>query len=186
MAISVRKNPSEFIEAMAFAFNKMQSAVVTDGYHRDLTQLTSPVPVFSQSSIVLTNLTVTAANATTLATLVTLTNNLLGVLNTHMLDDQAHLKKDLVNAPNQDGYAFAVDLPTCEVALNAMKLLFTAHLTQSGVHPNNDTTSYGLPTNAVDQTTSQNLANALKTAVDTHMANAGSNFNTPRLNLLAD
>jgi hypothetical protein len=186
MAISVRKNVQEFMEAMAFAFNAMQSEVVTDGYHRDLTQYTTPVPVFAQASIVLTQVTVSAANATTLATLVTLTNNLLGVLNTHMLDAQAHLKADVVNAPTVDGYNQAVDLPSCEVLLNAMKLLFTAHLTQSGVHPNNDTTVYGLPTNAVDETTSQNLANAMKTAVNTHMANAGSNFNIPRLNLIAD
>ncbi len=180
MAISCRNDVSELVLALAFAHNQAQNALVTDGYHRDLTQNTTG-PILAVSDVVVTSVVVGATNATTLPTLVTLVNQVLGVLNQHMLDSQAHLKKDLVNLPNQDGYLAVqsnlftdAGLAQSIVNVNALKLLFTAHLTQSGVHANNDTTSYGLPSAATDLASAQTLANALKTAVNVHMANSCS------------
>lgn len=185
MAISSRKNSEELIEALVYAVNKLQANVTTPGFHRDLTQITSS-PLFNQSGIVVTNVTVSAAAATDLPTTVALANNVLGVLNTHMLDDQAHLIKDTVNCPSLDGYTFAVDLPTVEVLLNAVKALFNAHLTQTGVHVTNDTTNAVVAANATNLGTAETLANALKTSVNAHIGNASSTFNSPRINIVAD
>jgi hypothetical protein len=180
MAISSRDNVDELVLALAYAYNAAQSVLVTDGYHRDLTQNTSS-PILDEGAITVTTVTVSDANASNLATLVTLSNQILGVLNQHMFDDEAHLLRDYVNQPNEDGY-FSVQanlfsdggLAESIVNLNAMKALFTAHLTQSGIHPNNDTTSYGLPSNATNLATAETLANDLKAAVNTHMANCQS------------
>ena len=53
MAISCRKNSEEMLQALVFAHNSMQASVATDGYHRDLTQITS-CPLSDQSAIVVT------------------------------------------------------------------------------------------------------------------------------------
>lgn len=187
MAISVRNNVSELVLALAYAVNAMQSQVQTDGYHRDLTQTTS-TPILDVSGIVLTNVTVSAAAATNLATTIFSANQSLAVLgNMHMPDAQVHLKADVVNNPILDGYLPAVDLPSVEVLLNALATLFVAHLSQSGVHVHNDNTTYaGLSTPATDLTSSQNLANALKAAINTHMANAGTSLICPRVRVVSD
>jgi hypothetical protein len=190
MAISSRNNVDELVLALVYAVNSLQSKVVEDGYtcvHRDLTQNTNG-PLLNEGSIVVSTVTVSAPSATNLASLVVLSNQLLGVLNQHMFDDQAHLVKDFTNQPNQDGYVsvqanlFADGgLAACIVNLNAMRLLFTAHLTQAGVHLNNDPNSYGLPSASTNLSTAETLANDLAAAVNIHMALAGINVNTPRI-----
>jgi hypothetical protein len=186
MAISVRKNSEEMYLALAYALNAMQGQVQTAGYHRDLTEITNS-PIFTQSGIVLTQVTVSAPSATDLASALVLANQELAVLHMHLMDDQAHLIKDFVNDPYADGYAApATNLAELEVLLNALKLLFVAHCTQSGVHVNNDTTNYGLPTNATNLGNAKILANALATAMNTHMGNAGTSLNCPRIHIMDD
>lgn len=136
MAISCRNNVDELVLALAFAHNAMQSELCSDGYHRDLTQNTTS-PILNEGGISVTTVTVSAPAATNLATTVVLTNQLLGVLNQHMFDDQAHLIKDLVNQPNQDGYTQVTasldadgGLSESITLLNALKILFNSHLTQ--------------------------------------------------------
>src|ERR1019366_6096142 len=116
MAISVRKNSEELVIALAFALNKMQGQVESDGYHRDLTQVTS-CPIFNQSGIVLTTVTVSAPTSTDLPTTLVMANQVLAVLHMHMRDDQVHLKADLVNDGYLDGYNPAFDLPSVEALL---------------------------------------------------------------------
>lgn len=187
MAISCRNNTGELMLALAYALNAMQSQVQSDGYHRDLTQVTSS-PILNYQSITVTNVTVSAAAATDLPTTLVLANQVLAVLgNMHMPDDQVHLKADVTNNPIIDGYLPAVDLASVEVLLNALSTLFVAHLTQSGVHVHNDNTTYaGLSTPATSLVTAENLANSLKAAVNTHMLNAGTSLVCPRIRLIAD
>ena len=186
MAISVRKNSEELYIALAYALNAMQAQVQTAGFHRDLTQVTNS-PIFNQSGIVLTNVTVSAPSATNLPTCLTFANQELAVLHMHMMDGQAHLQRDFVNDPYNDGYgAPATDLPSLEVLLNALKLLFVSHCTQAGVHVNNDTTNYNLPANATNLSSARTLANALATAINTHMANAGVSLICPRIAIMDD
>jgi hypothetical protein len=186
MAISVRKNTEELVLALTYALNAMQSQVESDGYHRDLTQVTS-CPISNVQGIVLTNVTVSAASATTLATTLTLANQVLAVLHMHMEDDQVHMHADLVNDGYLDGYSPAFDLTSVEGLLNAAQVVFSAHLAQSGVHVHNDTTTYaGLSTPATSLASAENLANSLASAINTHMANAGTSLTCPRLHVMTD
>lgn len=175
MAISVRKNVSEAIIAIAYALNSSQldfTQAQADGYfHQDATQTTNG-PLFDVSQVVLTNVTVTAANASSLSTSLTLVNQLYGIMNLHFSDGEVHKKADLVNLPSADGYAnlAAVDLPSAIVLVNALKVLFNKHLTQSGVHLTNDAVNTVNTTNATDQTSVNNLANQMKTSLNAHMA----------------
>lgn len=201
MAISVRKEIDSVVWALVDAFNSLQDAGwVADGYHRDLSQLTSGDPN-DPASITLTTLSVDAAAATTLATTITLANNIHGVLHTHFLDAQAHLKADTVNDGYQDGYSVYVDGYSTSMAasvgaadlvavcneLNVSKIAFNAHLTQSGVHVNNDTGNSVATTNATDLSSAEALANALAAAINLHISGPGSSKgskNTPRINLI--
>lgn len=192
MAIQCRNDVSELVLALVAAHNAMQSVVQTDGYnqnttpyHQDLTQ-TNAIPILDAKNVVLTTVTVAAAAATNLATTLTLANQVLAVLgNMHMPDGQVHVKADTVNNPILNGYTPASTLATAEVLLNALSVLFVAHLTASGVHVHNDGTSYsGLSTPATDLTSSQNLANSLKAAVNTHMANVGGIPACPRIRVI--
>lgn len=187
MAISVRKDVDELVLALSYVLNAMQSQVQTDGYHRDLTQITS-APILDYSNITVTNVTVSAPTAVDLPTTIFMANQVLAVLgNLHMPDDQVHLIKDGYNNPIvNDGYVNAVDLPSVEALLNGLTSCFVAHLTQSGVHVHNDNTTYaGLTTPATNLTSSENLANSLKAAVNTHMANAGTSLICPRIKIVS-
>lgn len=188
MAISSRNTDQELMLAIAKAHNALQDALsqsLSDGYfHRDLTQTTSS-PIFTVGSIVVTPVVVSAANATSLPTSITLSNQLFGILNQHMSDGEAHLKSDGVNLQTLDGYQtqLASNLSTVEVLLNALKVIYNKHLTQAGVHQNNDTTNTVSTANATDQTTANALANALKTALNAHMGSAPVGM--PRINVVS-
>ncbi len=185
MAITVRKSLDSVVWALVAAHNlKQDDGSITDGYHRDLSQVTTGDPS-DPASITLTTLQVTAATASSLPTSITLTNNIIGVLSTHMADAHAHLLADATNNPTVDGYIAAIDLTTVKTNLNACKALFNAHLTQTNVHPNNDTANSVSTANATDQTTANNLANALKTAINAHIsAGKSGGHDSPRINLI--
>lgn len=135
---------------------------LSDGYyHRDKTSSQSTV-----DGSVSTLLTVTAANASNLGTSLTLGNELRGVFSFHCKDDSSHLVKDTVN--DIDGYAQATTLLTLQTLLNAMKVKYNAHLSQSGVHVNNDPNTVGTA-DATDQSSANTLANALKAALNIHL-----------------
>jgi len=191
MAISTSKQDRAYLNALAFALNKLQQVVVGgDGYHMDLTQTTSGDPL-SLSSLAVTTLTVNAPAATNSKTTIAMANNILGVFAMHVLDDGAHKMKDVVNDPFLDGYqtdgytgVLATDTTSVVNLLNGLAVLFEAHQTQTGVHVHNDGTNYGLVL-ATDLPSAETLANALATALNTHMANAGVTTNTPRVRITA-
>src|SRR5271154_4356653 len=128
MAIYVPKKLDQLIEVLVYAVNSLQGQLIVDGYHRDLTQTTSG-SLLTQDSIVLTQLTVNAASATSISTAITLVNNELGVLSFHMADDQVHLVADTVNNPSLDGYSPVVttgvlvtDTASVVTLVNALKV----------------------------------------------------------------
>jgi hypothetical protein len=89
----------------------------------------------------------------------------------HINDTIAHLVADTTNPT---AAADCTDLTTAESLVDDMRTKFRAHLTQTGVHVNNDGTT------TVDSTACDSLAhtvtvaNSLKAALNTHMANAMS------------
>lgn len=60
--------------------------------------------------------------------------------------------------------------------VNAIKTYFNAHLTQSGVHYNNDTTNTEGVANATTLNTCIALINSLRNHINTHVAHANANY----------
>lgn len=116
-----------------------------------------------------TALTVSAANATSLATSLTLANQLKQYFNVHRVDTLAHVTSDTTNTVST---ADATDLTTVIALANAIKTAFNAHLTQASVHCTNDGTNTVATANATDQTTANTLLNALKTSFNAHIQSA--------------
>lgn len=67
--------------------------------------------------------------------------------------------------------------------VNAIKTFFNAHLTQSGVHQNNDTTNTETTANASSLSTCIALINALRNHVNTHVAHANPSY--PQVRIIA-
>lgn len=111
--------------------------------------------------------TITAANATDLATSLTLVNQIKAVYEFHRVDLLAHTASDTTNAI---AAPLATDLATAQTLANELKTDYNAHRTQAGVHDNNDATNTITSANATDQGTLNTLLNELKTDINAHMA----------------
>lgn len=187
MALNVNKKTDNLLIALSYLYNAAQSVLCTDGYHTDRTQSTTG-NFLDRSNIVLTNLAITSPNATDLPTTITLTNELVGKMSVHFLDKQSHNQvADTTNNPSADGYSnTATDLPSCEIILNALQLLYGAHILRSDSHRSADTTPShtvsGTPS-ATSLGTAETLANALKAAFNLHTASAPT-VAMNRLNLI--
>jgi len=146
------------------------SGTLTDGYvthnfHRDISGVAGGTFEYPSS----TTLAVSAATAVDLPTVITLANNIRGVLLAHLSDDSAHQIKDTVNYNLMVATVVASDLPSVETLLNSMVTIYNAHRTQSGVHMNNDTFNLWLGGTAVDLPSSIILANQGAATVNDHI-----------------
>ncbi len=166
------KNDDSAVRALVQQYNVLHDAtisVTTDGYHRDI----SGVPGGDFSFPTSSNLQVSAATASNLATTLTLAKNVQGVMKVHFADDSAHLIADTVNVTFEtlliDNTSGATQLSSVILMLNREKLDFNAHLSQSGVHLKTDAHNTVSASDATDLGTSETLANALKTAVNSHI-----------------
>lgn len=192
MAISVPKNLDSIVYALVNVYNSLQSATILDGYHRDISQLTSG-SFQDPSLITLTTLQV-VGTAVDQPTTMALCDQIQGVLGVHMLDAQAHSIAD-VNKSILDGYvqngpyvaaSAAAQLVVLQNNLNAFKSVFNAHRTAVGVHANNDTGNISTASAAVDLATSETLSLDLKAKINSHISNAGlSSVNSPRINIVS-
>lgn len=119
---------------------------------------------------------VTAANATSLATSLTLVKSLLVAYATHRVDALAHDAADTTNTV-ASAVADVVDLASAITAANQLKAAYNAHLTQGGVHPNDDVANAVVAADASSTQGQLNtLANALKVAFNAHIVDG---FATP-------
>lgn len=112
--------------------------------------------------------TVGATNASDLPTSLVLTNQILWVYKFHMADTCAHKVAGVALA----SYANAPDLATAITRANDVKAKFNTHIASTSFHYNADSTNTIATTNASDQTTLNALLNAIKTAINAHMASA--------------
>ncbi len=119
-----------------------------------------------------TNLTVTAASATNLATSITLANNIRQVLVQHTPDAEAHLVADTFGSASTLATTVATDLLSVSNLANAAKTILNAHFLQTGVHVTNDTLNTNATAAATDQTSADTLLNALKTNINAHVGSA--------------
>lgn len=117
--------------------------------------------------------TVSTTNASTTDTAVALCQALMQAYVNHIADALAH---DAVDATNTLAYTRAqvVDEASAILAANDLKAKYNAHLTQSGVHPNNDATNSTSASNATNGASLYTLLNELKTDFNAHLADGMS------------
>lgn len=143
-------------------------AVFLPAYHKDVTSLTtgsfdSPAAANLASSI--------GTASVTLASAISVTQQLDLVYRTHLADTAAHVAADTTNVPSP-AIATVVDQASLNTYLNALQTSYNAHLTQAGVHLANDAVNTNATTVASTLATSITLVNALAASLLAHMARA--------------
>ncbi len=166
MAIQVRGNPDDVAFAIAAALNQLQTDAIGSFFHQSRTEITSTSNGHKNPTI--TRVTITSANATDLATSLTLLTELKADLNIHFADTIAH---NTAVSP-QVATASATDLATGITLANALKAQYGTHRTASNVHFTNDATNTVAAADATDQATLNTLINELKTDFNAHFASA--------------
>lgn len=128
-------------------------------------------------------ITVSAANATDLASSLVLVNQLKHVYNGpkgsapypgHRLDTGSGLAHKVADTTNSISSADATDLASAITLANELKAEFNAHIASTTFHYTADATNTVATANASDQTTLNALVNQLKTSLNAHMASAPS------------
>lgn len=114
---------------------------------------------------------ITAANASDLATSLTLAEQIRGVYNAHLDSDAAHKIKD-----PKPTLTAATTLATAITLANAIKSDYNTHRASTTYHANADATNVITSPDATDQSSLNTLLNELKTDLNAHIASgpAGS------------
>lgn len=162
MSTEVRKGTDTVITALVAAHNARQLAAVASFFHADVSQ-----------TVVGATLAVSAANASDLATSLTLANQVKGIYNTHVRDGVVPGNGAAGSHKTQGATvttADATDLPTGIALANAIKTAYTAHIASSAMHYTVDAANPIAAANASDQATLNTLLNELKTDLNLHMA----------------
>jgi hypothetical protein len=110
---------------------------------------------------------VTAANASDLATSLTLVNQLKSVYETHRQDTLCHKVAD---GTNVIAAPFATTLATAITLANEIKADYNTHRASTTFHYNADATNAVAAANASDQGTLNTLVNEIKGDLNAHMA----------------
>jgi hypothetical protein len=154
------------VAGLVAAWNAKQEASVSSNFHADITQKTSG----GDFAPVVANDTIGSANATDLATSLTLVNEIKSVSGRHFQDPRAH--NTAVTTPTT--LADATDLTTAVALGNDIKAIYNTggHVNASNVHFNNDSTNTIAAANATDQSTLNTLLNELKTDINAHIISA--------------
>lgn len=174
--LTIRKIDTDAVFAAVAALNSTRATLATlhSKVHASATGTTNSSDYTSPTA---SALQVTAANASSLATLRTLCRNIWSVGKAHFADDVAHAVADTTNLWG-DQPAEDASLEDLQTWLNARKASFTAHLTQSGVHYANDATTAIASDDATNQSTANALGNEIKGDLNAHinLALAGSSI----------
>jgi len=166
MSQEVRNDPDHIAYALLAAYNRVQADAIGSFFHQSRTENTTRGDYRNQS---VTRVTVSAANATDLATSVTLVNQIKAVLNQHFVDPNP-VHNTAVSAAVAT--ADATDLATGITLGNALKAAFNTHRTASNVHFTNDSTNAVSSADSTDQTSLNTLLNEMKGDVNAHLASA--------------
>ncbi len=114
--------------------------------------------------------TITAADATTLATSLTLTNDILGVYEFHMADTLAHKVAGVALA----SYVLVSTLANAITRANDVKSKYNTHRASTTYHYTADGTNVIAAADATDQSSLNTLLNELKADINLHMASGVS------------
>jgi hypothetical protein len=110
--------------------------------------------------------TVTSANASSLATSLTLVNEILEIYKFHMADTLAHKVVGVALA----SYDKATDLTSAMARANDVKAKMNVHIASTTYHYNADATNAIAAADATDQSSLNTLLNEIKTDLNAHMA----------------
>lgn len=122
------------------------------------------------------DINVTATNASDAATLLRLTNDLIVVYRAH-LEDPAFAEGGALShkvADTAPSLTIATDTASCITALNAIKSGYNTHRASTTYHYNADATNAVTSSDATDQASAITLANEIKTDLNAHIASAPS------------
>lgn len=134
--------------------------------HNDLKAQIGPASLFHLDA---SERTVTAANASDLATSLTLCNNLINTFRFHFADLLAH---KAVAASTLPAVGAGIDLASAITAANLMKASHNTECASTARHYTADATNTTAATNASDQSSLNTLLNELKGDLNAHMASA--------------
>ncbi len=160
MAITVRKTyPQAAVYASQHNLTKKQVGAGSS-VHNDATESARRI---------------SSADASDLATSLTLVNELRAKYELHRVDygdGLAHLAADSTNTISAP---VATNLATAQTLANELKSDYNAHRSQSGVHHNADSGNGISSSDASDQSSLNTLLNELKTDFNAHLAAAPTN-----------
>lgn len=156
MATKIRKT-DPLVSVYATAFNSLKAQIGAGAFfHLDKSELT-----------------VVSANASDLASSLTLCKELMNVYAFHLADTLAHKVVDSTNVVAAT-VASVVDLASAITAANQLKTAYTAHIASTTHNYNADATNTIAAVNATDQSSLNTLLNELKTDLNAHMASGPS------------
>lgn len=164
MAYTTRKLPDVMVNALVAAHNLRQEESVASFFHADTTQLTSG----DYTAPTVADDLVTAADGSSLATNLTLVNQIKAVLNRHFADTQAHDSAVSAAVATAD----ATDEATSVTLANALKSAYNTHLSAANVHFNNDGTNTVAAADASNTATVSTLVNEMKDDLNAHIISA--------------
>lgn len=149
---TVLRNTHPTIPPLATAINALKAQVgAGSSFHLDASEVT-----------------VTAANATDLASALVLVNQMLQVYRFHMADTLAHK----VVGVDLASYADATDLATAITRVNDIKAKYNVHRASTTHHYTADATNVVAVADATDLASLQTLANDVKAKLNAHFASA--------------
>lgn len=168
MAIQARKTSEEILYALVEAHNssRREATFLGTSFHADKTAQSR---TGDYKSPVAVDAAVAAADASDLATLLTLCADLGRVYALHLADSRGHKVADVANAvaaPVPD------DLATAQTFLNEMKADYNLHRASTTYHYTADATNAVASADGSDQATSETLANEIKTDLNAHIQGA--------------
>ncbi len=166
MAYQIRKVNDAMVNALVKALNDTRVGLVSTEVHHDVTARSATGDVRDPTAVALT---VDAAVASDLPTLLTLSNQAKSVYGIHIANTHVHLVAD---ATNTVAAADATDLATAQTLLNELKADYNTHRSEAGVHTNDDSGNAVAAADATNQATAETLANEIQTDLNAHMADA--------------
>jgi len=168
MSIPVRTGTDELIPAVVYALNELRKLSVSTNFHYSKT-VERAVWSGPKGTPTVTDCVINAANASDLATSLTLCKEIRANAIMHLKDAVAHK----VNDTTISGIAAEpTDLATGITCANSIKSLYETHRASTTFHANADATNTITSANATDQTSLNTLLNELKTDINAHTAGA--------------
>lgn len=148
---TVIRNTDPVLKAVCDAHNDLKAQIGAGAsFHMDASEVT-----------------VSAANASDLASSLALCNQILDVYKFHMADTLAHKVSGVALA----SYAYAADLATAQTRANDVKAKLDVHRASTTYHYTTDAGTI-VAANATDQSSLNTLLNEIKGDLNAHMASA--------------